>query len=90
MNPLNALAPVHLMVAQFVGDRAGRLRRRDDRGMEMVQAAALIVLTLAILSVLLSVGNGGIDQQIGNGIKDKITAIFNANDGAGGAGGAGG
>jgi hypothetical protein len=63
---MRVILPAYVATTNFVADRAERLKNRDDRGVEMVEWMAMLLVIAAIVGVLAS-------TDIGDQIKEKIT-----------------
>jgi hypothetical protein len=63
---MKLILPAYVTSTNFVADRVQRLRERDERGVELVEWGAMLLVIGAIITFLVS------NQEIKNAIKDGI------------------
>lgn len=70
---MNPIIPAYVYTTNFIIDRADMLRHPKDRGAGFVEYAALVVLAALVLAAIAAL----VPSALKNGIKSKITSIFN-------------
>jgi Tfp pilus assembly protein FimT len=70
---MKVILPAYVATTNFVADRAERLSKRDDRGVEMVEWMAMLLVIAAIVAVLATTNIGDLIQQK---IQDAVNKVF--------------
>jgi Tfp pilus assembly protein FimT len=70
---MKVILPAYVATTNFVADRAERLSKRDDRGVEMVEWMAMLLVIAAIVAVLATTDIGDLIQQK---IQDAVNKVF--------------
>jgi len=76
---VKVILPAYVATTNFVADRAERLSKRDDRGVEMVEWMAMLLVIAAIVAVVVG---SDLSQTITDKIKEAVEKVFT--DGSGG------
>ncbi len=71
---MKAILPAYVATTNYVADRVERMKERNDRGVELVEWGAMLLVIGAIITFLVS--NQEIKDAVKNGIVGAVNKVF--------------
>lgn len=73
---MKVILPAYVATTNYVADRKRQLIERSDRGVELVEWGAMLVLIAAIVGFLLS--SSQVKETVGKKVKEAVENVFKA------------